>query len=211
MGSVEAPPLSIDAGRREAFDRLVESATESGTLERSSSPYPIHELLTYLVVERGLLLHGSNHRDLEVLNPQPARDFDTQLTAVVACDDGIWPLFYATVDRSRIKAVASGCLHLGRAPRRRRFYFFALHGDPAAAATWMDGAMYVLPRAGFRREWGNEWVSPDPVRPLFSVLVQPEDFPLRHAVAGLASVEDFARLPSHLRGAKRQRRAAGES
>jgi hypothetical protein len=172
-------------------------------------PYPVHELLTHLV-ERGLLLHGSNHRALEILNPHPARDFDTQLNAVVACDDGIWPLFYALVDRDRAEGVASGCTHLGRPPRQRRFYFFALHGDPDREETWTDGAIYVLPRNGFRREWGNEWVNPRPVTPLFRVPVEPRDFPLRHIVVGLAGAEEFNRLPHHLRAAKRRRRAAAE-
>jgi hypothetical protein len=210
MGAVEGPPLRLDAARHETLDRVVATAEESGTLERSSCPYPVHELLTHLVVERRLLLHGSNHRTLEVLNPQPSRDFDTELTAVVACDDAIWPLFYATVDRDRAKGVASGCTHLGRPPRQRRLYYFALHGDPGRAETWTSGAVYVLPRAGFRREWGNEWVNPSPVTPLFRVPVEPRDFPLRDAVVGLARPEEFNRLPQHLRTAKRQRRAAAE-
>jgi hypothetical protein len=70
-----------------------------GTIDAAACPYPLHELLTYLVVEHDLLLHGSNDVTLEVLEPRPAQDWDTELQAVVACDDGIWPIFYAVVAR----------------------------------------------------------------------------------------------------------------
>ena len=67
----------------------------------ATCPYPLHELLTHLVLEHGLLLHGSNDSTLGVLEPRPARDWDTELHAVAACDDGIWPIFYAVVGHQR--------------------------------------------------------------------------------------------------------------
>ena len=195
----------MDPARREAFDRLIADARKSdGTVELAGCPYPVHELLTHLVVERCLLLHGSNDATLEQLEARPARDFRTVLQAVVACDDAIWPLFYAVVARAQIEAMFTGCTHLGRPPRLRRFYFFAVVGDPADAGSWTDGAIYALPRTGFRREWGQEWVSPGPVRPMLRVPVRPEDFPLRESVVG-ATPEEFERIFWHLRAAKRAR------
>ena len=113
---------------------------------------------------------------------------------MVACDDGIWPIFYAVVARERVEGVFTACLHLGRPPNLRRFYMFALGGDPGAATTWTRGAVYALPRAGFRREWEQEWVSPEPVRPVLRVPVGPEDFPLRDAAVGATP----GRVPPHL-------------
>ena len=106
----------------------LEPETEPST--RPACPYPLHELLTYLVDRHGLLLHGSNHTTLETLEPQPARDLDTALLAVVACDDGIWPMFYAVVARDRVEGVLTACTHIGRGSRRRRFYLFAVVGAP---------------------------------------------------------------------------------
>lgn len=169
----------------------------------------MHELLTHLVVEHGLLLHGSNDDSLELLEPRPARDWETELLAVVACDDGIWPIFYAVVARPRIAEVFTACLHLGRPPRLRRFYMFAIGGDPGAPESWTDGVVYALPRTGFRREWGREWVSPAPVRPVLRVPVRPEDFPLRDAVVGLSGPDEFRRVAHHLRRAKRERASSG--
>ena len=48
--------------RRETFERLI-AAAQAGDGTLDSSPYPAHELLTYLVDSHGLLLHGSNHDD----------------------------------------------------------------------------------------------------------------------------------------------------
>lgn len=195
-GASEGPPVVVDEARRSAFDELIADAAGSGAVI-ADCPYPKHELLTYLVRERGLLLHGSKDTTLDVLEPRPARDFRTELMAVAATDDGIWPMFYAVVAREHVGFVFSACVHAGR----RRLYLFAIAGDPAAAESWSDGVVYVLPRAGFRREWGREWVSAEAVRPLLRVPVSPEDFPLRGAT--IAFPEDQRQLLAAFRAAKR--------
>ena len=204
MGAVEGPPYAIDDERRRTFDALVAAArARDGTIDVAACPYAVHELLSYLTLERDVLLHGSNDPALDVLEPRPAHDYGTELLAVLATDDGIWPLFYAVLDRDRIEGIFTACTHLGRPPRLRRLYLFAIGGDPHAAETWTGGVVYVLPRKGFRREWGNEWVSPEPVRPLLRIPVRPDDFPLRDAVVGLAGEEEFRHVGRHLRAAKR--------
>jgi hypothetical protein len=202
-GATEGPRFTTDPARRHTFERLIAAArVGDGTLDGGACPYPLHELLAHLVAEHGLLLHGSNDAGLEVLEPQPARDWATELRAVVASDDAIWPIFYAVVARDRIDGVFSACTHLGRRSRLRRFYMFAIGGEPASSASWTQGAVYALARAGFRREWGNEWVSAEPVRPQLRVPVCADDFPLRDAVIGLSSPEAFRRVRHHLRAAK---------
>jgi hypothetical protein len=141
-----------------------------------------------------------------VLEPRPAQDFGTELLAVVATDDGIWPLFYALLARERVQFIFTACTHFGRPPRLRRLYVHAIAGDPEAAETWTDGAVYVLPRTGFRREWGNEWASAEPVRPLLRVPVRPDDFPLLDTVVGL---KELRRVGRQLRAAKRARTQVG--
>ncbi len=217
-GATEGPPYVIDAARREAFEELIQAAKSGdGSLTSSSCPYPMHELLTYLVVEHGLLLHGSNDADLTELEPRPASDYRTELLAVVATDDGIWPIFYAVLDRRQRNVdheggtdgdevnVFTACTQLGRAPRMRRFYMFAVFGaDPRESTAWTRGAVYALPRESFRREWGNEWVSDVPVRPVLRVLVGPDDFPLRGSVLA-ATPDDRGSINRRLREAKRTR------
>jgi hypothetical protein len=180
--STEGPPFAPTAAQCEAMDALVAmDALQGGVIDAAAIDVPAHELLTHLVERHGLLLHGSNDTELETLEPRPARDFGTSIEAVVACDDGIWPIFYAVVARDRVDGVFTACLHLGR----RRFYMFRVFGaDPKAETTWREGVVYALPRDGFRREWGNEWLRDTEVAPVLRVLVRPADFPLRDVVAG---------------------------
>ena len=183
--ATEGPTYAPTDAQREEMDALVMHArAEGGVIDASSTGFPAHELLTHLVERHGLLLHGTNHTELDVIKPHPARDFGTRLEAVVAADDGIWPLFYAVVARERIDGVFTACMHLGRRPPRRRFYLFRVFGaDPHNETTWTHGAVYALPRNGFRREWGNEWLRSTDVTPVLRVLVRPSDFPLRHVVS----------------------------
>lgn len=202
VGASEAPAIPADPERRAVFDELIaEARAGGGTITAADCPYPLHELLTHVVVEHRLLLHGSNDTSLDLLEPRPARDFATELLAVVACDDGIWPLFYAVVARARVAGVFTACLHVGP----RRLYLFAVGADPALPSSWTRGAVYVLPRDGFRREWGRELVSGEPVRPLFRVEVGPEDFPLRSEV--IPAPPGFKGLGASFRAAKRSRAA----
>jgi hypothetical protein len=203
VGATEGPPLP-DPARRKEFDELIAAAVDGdGVIDASALDYPVHELLTHLVTEHGMLLHGSNDATLELIEPRPAHDFGTEIHAVVACADGIWPIFYAVVARDRVDGMFNGCVHIGRPPRLRRFYLFALAGaDPAAPTSWTRGAVYALPRNGFRREWGTEWVSPYPARPVLRVLVGPEDFPLRDAVVAASPGEGFRSIRRRLRAAR---------
>jgi hypothetical protein len=184
--ATEGPTHAPTYAQREAMDALVARArAEGGVIDASSTGFPAHELLTHLVVRHGLLLHGSNNPELDVLEPRPAHDFGTHVEVVLAADDGIWPIFYAVVARQRVEGVFTACMHLGRVSRRRRFYLFRVFGaDPHEEATWTQGAVYAVQRAGFWHEWGNEWLLGTEVVPVLRVLVGPNDFPLRHVVAG---------------------------
>ena len=183
--ATEGPTYAPTDVQREEMDALVAHArTDGGVIDASSIPYAAHELLTHLVLHHGLLLHGTNNTELTLIEPRPAHDFGTHVEAVVAADDGIWPLFYAVVARDRLEGVFTACMHLGRPPRQRRFYMFRVLGaDPRDETTWTHGAVYAVSREGFRREWGNEWLTGKEVAPVLRVLVQPSDFPLRHVVA----------------------------
>lgn len=195
VGSTEGPPPPGPAQRAALAELAMAAVAGDRTIDSRTCPFPAHELLTHLVLEHGLLLHGSNLTSLELVEPRAARDFRTELRAVVATDDGIWPMFYAVCDRSRVDSVFTACVHAGR----RRCYLFATVGEPA----WTDGAVYAVARTGFRREWGREWVCAQPARPVLRVLVRPEDFPLRGDVVAM---DDFAGLPRRFREAARARR-----
>jgi hypothetical protein len=201
VGATDGPPHALSLALRAELDRLIASAIAAdGVIDAAAFPVPAHELLTHLVVEHGLLLHGSNDASIDALEPRPAADFGTELDAVVACDDGIWPIFYAVVARERVEFLFTACIHVGG----RRSYAFAIGADPAAPTSWTRGAVYALPRAGFHREWGREWVNGSAVRPLLRVLVGPEDFPLRESVVAMWPGEGFRSFRRRLQAARRE-------
>src|SRR5207245_2195901 len=145
---------------------------------------PKYEFLSYLVHARGYLLHGTASSDLEQIEPRRATDYNARdVDAVFATSDGIWPLFFATLDRPRAGSLWNGCYHLRRGSVVHRYYFFFTEADPRDEAIWRDGTIYVLPREPFARTWiPNEWVSPQPVRAVAKLLVSPSDFPFKQRV-----------------------------
>ena len=67
--------------------------------------------------------------------------------------------------------------------------FRVFGADPRDETTWTHGAVYAVSREGFRREWGNEWLTGEEVTPVLRVLVQPSDFPLRHIVGTIRAAD----------------------
>jgi hypothetical protein len=182
VGMLEGPHVTLDAGQRPDFDRLLAEAGGGEIDYRLDEPK--HEFLSYLVHSRGYLLHGTSSAELDEIRPMRATDYDARvLEAVFATSDGIWPIFFATLDRARAGSLWNGCYHIRRGTVVHRYYFFFTEADPRDDAVWRGGAIYVLPRERFRATWiPNEWVSRGSVRALARLVVSPNDFPLRHRV-----------------------------
>ncbi|MEK6227628.1 MAG: hypothetical protein AABM40_15215 [Chloroflexota bacterium] len=182
VGMVEGPPYALGAGPRAEFDETLQR-TRNGLIDYPLD-VPKHEFLSYLVHQRGCLLHGTASADLDEVRPMVAIDYNARtLEAVFATSDGIWPLFFATLDRSRAGSLWNGCYQIRRGSVIHRYYFFFTEADPRDGAIWRDGAVYVLPREPFGRTWiPNEWVSPQPVRAVGKLSVSPSDFPFKDRV-----------------------------
>jgi len=182
VGMLEGPRFDLDAGPRANFEETLERARD-GLMEYTLD-VPKHEFLSYLVHERGYLLHGTAAPGLDEVKPMVAIDYDARtLEAVFATSDGIWPLFFATLDRGRAGSLWNGCYQIRRGSVLHRYYFFFTEADPRDDAIWREGAVYVLPREPFRRTWiPNEWVSPQHVRAGARLAVSPSDFPFKDRV-----------------------------
>lgn len=203
---VEGPRLAVDESSARLFDDALTAAALTDGLVEYRLPYPKHELLSYLVHRRGLLAHGSNLDNIALFEPRESNDSGTYLTGVYAADDGIWPMFFATVARGGGRlGLCNGVLHIGGGARLRRFYLFSITKDPADPASWTEGTVYLLPRETFRHSWGNEWVSDVPVRPVARLCVTPEDFPFRQATVRFSIGEPLSRIRRRFR--KQARRA----
>lgn len=182
VGMVEGPPFMLGAGPRPEFDEFLEPGRSS--LIDYRLDVPKHEFLSYLVHTRSYLLHGTAAPDLDEVKPMLATDYDARsIEAVFATSDGIWPLFFAALDRGRAGSLWNGCYQVRRGSVLHRYYFFFTEADPRDEAIWQDGAIYVLPREQFAPTWiPNEWVSPRPVRAVAKLVVSPSDFPFKERV-----------------------------
>jgi hypothetical protein len=193
---VFAPKLELDAATRARFDSVLEDLVDRPgvALADEALDAPKHLFFRYLAEERGFLLHGSNRADIEVFEPRVQTDAtQNTITAVFAASDGIWPLFFAVIDRTDEATVSliNGCFTLeADDPRGPRGYFFSVGEAALAGHPFCDGTIYVLVREGFSPAPGydgkptQEWSCAHPVTPIARVRVTPADFPYLASIEG---------------------------
>ncbi len=168
------PRLSDDD--RAAFDELLDRTPEGGEVDyRLARPkwWFLHH-----AVARGLLLHGTNVRELPELRTRPTGDaFGAPVTGLFASDDAIWPLYFATVNRD---ALQHGYINWATHVRGASRYLFSIGADPRDPGSWADGIVYLLPGESFERTGTTrELIAREPVRPRAYLAVSPDDFPFR--------------------------------
>ena len=80
-------------------------------VKQPCTPYPRRKFLRYLVHHHPVLLHGANRSDLCTLEPRRQSDFNGRiLTTVFASGDGLWSLFFATLDLAGYRgSLCNGC------------------------------------------------------------------------------------------------------
>jgi hypothetical protein len=181
-----------------AFDRLLATVMEArgGEIDYRL-PEPKWQSLCHLADRHGLLLHGSTDSGIDLFEPRKSNDvspFGDQ-RAVYAASDGIWPLYFAILDRQRVPmSLNNACVRrVGDAPSESRYYFSisqaALEQQP-----FCNGWVYVLPRDSFVQQAPLhsaglqvevlQWASPVAVRPLARLAVTPADFPFLSELRG---------------------------
>jgi len=178
-----------DVARHEhAFDALLDETLEGGTADFTVDA-PRWWFLHHLV-RRGFVLHGSNNTAIDEFEPRG--NFDAHnvrhVDGVFASDDAIWPIYFATADRTGgRRGLINWCEHTDAGAR----YLFALEGKPS----WVDGMVYALPGDTFDATPGSrELVSLVAVRPRLRVPVAPGDFPLRDKTIGFRRGESVRRV-----------------
>jgi hypothetical protein len=114
-------------------------------------------------------------------------EFGAQL-AVYAAADGIWPLYFAIIDRAQMPSIVNACIRIEQADgtMSRSFYVFSISVSPESYP-YRDGFVYLLPKATFvaqppgdvgsLRVHVAQLASPVGVPPLAKLAVTPEDFP----------------------------------
>jgi hypothetical protein len=188
------PGLEALAG----FDRLLTTviAAPGGEID-FRLPEPKWQFLCHLADAHGLLLHGSTNPGIELFEPRKADDvhaFGDRL-AVYAASDGIWPLYYAILDRQRFPmSLNNACIRVAGDAPSEPHYFFSISQHALAQRPFRNGWVNLLPResfeqqpplfsAGLRIEL-PQWASPVAMAPLARLAVDPEDFPFLAKLRG---------------------------
>jgi hypothetical protein len=154
---------------------------------------PKWQFLCHAADHAGFVLHGTGNPDITLFEPRQPEDlteFGNRL-AVFAAMDGIWPIYFAILDRDRYDiGLVNSCIHLERDP----YYFFSITQSALEQQPWRDGIIYLLPAEGFEAQPpitvdGQEIriaqaTNPSTVRPVAKLLVRPEDFPFLHQIRG---------------------------
>jgi hypothetical protein len=125
------------------------------------------ELIQRVLAHGRFVLHGSNLDDLRWIEPRPATGYGQghRPSGVYATEDVASAIFYAVVDRKRVRWFTAN---------RGVFLIEPVQG---AAAAWVPGAVYVLDRGDLDLVDGN-LVSTAAVKAVGKVAVSVEDFPL---------------------------------
>jgi len=191
-------PVEFTPEKKADFERLYQETLERGmgTEVDYTLPYPKHEFLRYLVESKGLMMHGSDNPDIEILRPlrQGIDSADHgNVSGVYADPDPIRPIYFAVINGRRshgntnsfIDVTEEGLLfNQGSENLDRRLYKLAVGVHGLRRNFWQNGMMYLLPKDTF--EYWNEWTSRLPVRPLMKLALEPDDLPLRDEVWGLS-------------------------
>lgn len=196
------PGPAPDAGTRAAFDRLLAEALRAGGGIDYRLDAPRWQFLCHVADRGDILLHGSPDPGIDLFETRQSDDVAEfgNRAAVYAAADGIWPMYFAIVDRSAGPvSLLNSCFRVERpdgslsGPR----YFFSVNHE---APPPVPGTVYLLPADGFEREapydergrrvHTAQAASLAPVRPLAHLAVAPADFPFpirRHDHAALVA------------------------
>jgi hypothetical protein len=195
-----APPFRLTPEKQAAFQSLLDEtlARSGGGAFDYNLPYPKYEFVQYAMAQEVFIFHGSNNRAIEVFSPTRTsvelydrRGIGNQ-QAVYGTHDGLWSMFFAVVDRPRLRgSIRNGVTYFhNRAGEQLAVYNFSINQEQLPEKPWTAGALYFLPRSSFERQmlgeqaYANEWTCPNEVRPLARLDVDPEDFPFLDQISG---------------------------
>jgi len=195
------PSIPLDARTITAYEALwtqILANPESEDLIYTLGT-PRWHFLCYLADHKPVLLHGSGNPNVALFEPRQATDildFGNR-AAVYAASDGIWPIYFAILDRDQYPmSLNNSCIRVETATEKRSepFYYFSISQSALVHQPWRTGTVYILPRNTFEPQppipngdvsvHVMQWASPSPVVPLAKLRVTPEDFPFLDQIRG---------------------------
>ncbi|MDH5421399.1 MAG: hypothetical protein OEY55_06315 [Acidimicrobiia bacterium] len=198
-GDGQRPPdLLPDSVRDEYFGQLWSFALAKGGAIRLAD-YPKYQFVQWLMGRDEVIFHGSGELDIEEFQPiRTSMELNDRtgrgnLGATYGTHDGLWAMFFAVIDRSRLQGTIRNGIADYANPEggTLRIYRFSIHEALLETRPYRSGALYLLPRDRFARipyyEGGprsDEWACFEPVAPLAKILLDAEDFPFLETIGG---------------------------
>jgi hypothetical protein len=140
-----------------SFERLfAESVARApcATIEYTL-PAPRWQFLCYLCEQKRVVLHGSGDPSIAEFEPRKATDVNAfgDRRAIYAAD-GIWPIYFAIVDRDRpLTSLINSCARIVEPTGLSDpYYYFSIDDDDLPGSPWRDGTVYVLSDETFERQ-----------------------------------------------------------
>jgi hypothetical protein len=194
------PSVEFDESAKEAFDELLNTTLSSGecpTIAFTLS-WPKWQFLCHLADRHDIALHGSGDPNIALFEPRQSNDLNDfgNQKAVYAASDGLWAMFFAIVDRDRVKSITNACVRLAEdtGTFHGPYYVFSVSQSALPNQPWRTGTVYLLPRRTFTVQspmaFGSYQVhiaqlaSFEPVQPLAKLTITPEDFPFLQQIRG---------------------------
>lgn len=183
-----------------AFDELLDTTLRIDncpTME-FTLPWQKWQFLCHVADHRDIAMHGSGNANISLFEPRQSQDLNEfgNQKAVYAASDGLWAMFFAVVDRERVRSITNACVRLRDESGAiyGPFYVFSVSRSALPSQPWRTGTVYLLPRSTFIVQppmtFGSYQVdfgqlaSVEPVRPLAKLTVTPEDFPFLSQIRG---------------------------
>lgn len=194
------PDGRVDEKAQIAFDELLDTTLSMDNCPtiQLTLPWSKWQFLCYLADHHDIALHGSGNPHIAVFEPRQSNDlsdFGNQ-KAIYAASDGLWAMFFAIVDRDRVKSVTNACVRLAdeMGTLQGPYYVFSISQSALPSQPWRTGTVYLLPRRTFMVQpplpFGSYQVhiaqlaSFVPVQPLAKLTVTPDDFPFLSQIRG---------------------------
>lgn len=201
-GGLRPPALELSQDETQRFLEVWEGIVrrpDGRSIDREHTGPPAR-FVQWLTGRDAVIFHGSKRDDIDEFVPVRAsmeiRDSGGRgnLGAVYGTHDGLWAMFFAVIDRSRLRgSIRNGVTRYSTIDGSRTMdrYHFSIHHEMLEIEPFSTGTLYLLPRDAFTRlplypggPLSDEWACPETVRPLARLAVEPEDFPFLEAIGG---------------------------
>lgn len=197
---LQRPGVDTDEAAEIAFNKLLQTtlSVEGCPTIDYALPWPKWQFLCHVADFHDIAMHGSGDPNIALFEPRQSNDLNEfgNQKAIYAASDGLWAMFFAIVDRTRVNSITNACVRLSDETGRLHgpFYVFSVSQSALPARPWRTGTVYLLPRTPFMDQppmtFGPYQVhiaqlaSSTPVQPIAKLEVAPQDFPFLALIRG---------------------------